>query len=90
MTEVPAGQGPRVVWDRSAVGVHFSTIATATPIAGEVLLHFGVRDGIDRPGQQQGVKLLRRLAMRPMTAKHLHDMLSRLIAEAAAAGKVSE
>jgi len=54
------------------------------------LLHFGVRDGIDRPGQQQGVKLLRRLAMRPMTAKHLHDMLSRLIAEAAAAGKVSE
>jgi hypothetical protein len=81
----PAGRGPAIRWDRSAAQGYASAVAVANLEANHVVLSFGARRGEDYPGREQSVVLLRRIVMRPMTAKNLHDMLSRLIAEAAAA-----
>jgi hypothetical protein len=81
----PGGRGPAIRWDRSAAQGYASAVAVANLEANHVVLSFGARRGEDFPGREQSVVLLRRIAMRPMTAKNLHDMLSRLIAEAAAA-----
>jgi hypothetical protein len=81
----PGGRGPAIRWDRSAAQGYAGAVAVANLEANHVVLSFGARRGEDYPGREQSVVLLRRIAMRPMTAKNLHDMLSRLIAEAAAA-----
>ena len=78
-------RGPAIRWDRSAAQGLACGVAVANLEANHVVLSFGARRGEDYPGREQSVTLLRRIAMQPMTAKHLHDMLSRLIAEAAAA-----
>ena len=80
----PADQGQPVRWDASAARSHRSDIATATLLANQVVLNFGHREGEDRPGHEQMAVLQARVALQPMTAKHLHDMLSRLVAEFAA------
>ena len=78
-------RGPAIRWDRSAAQGYACRVAVANLEANHVVLSFGARRGEDYPGREQSVVLLRRIAMQPMTAKHLHDMLSRLVAEAAAA-----
>lgn len=77
-------QGQRVRWDGSAARGHRSDLAAATLVANQVVISFGQRQGEDRPGREQAVALQTRIALQPMTAKHLHDMLSRLVAEFAA------
>ena len=71
-----------VRWDHSAARTHASSVAAATGLAGRIVLSFGARVGEDAPGQEQRVALQRRIALEPVTAKNLHDMLSRLVAEA--------
>jgi hypothetical protein len=76
--------GQRIRWDRTAARSNLCAVATAVNADDRIVLNFGTRTGEDRSGAAQGVSLTRRIAVQPMTAKHLHDMLSRLIAEAAA------
>ena len=73
-----------VRWDHSAARAQVAIVTAAASVADRIVLSFGTRDGEDRPGAEQGVQLARRIALQPMTAKHLHDMLGRLLAEAAA------
>jgi len=77
-------QGQKIRWDASAASRHLSDVATATLTANHIVLNFGRRLGEDRPGREQGVALQGRIALQPMTAKHLYDMLNRLVAETAA------
>ena len=83
MAEAPGIQ-TGVHWDRSAARTHRATVTAAASIADRIVLSFGMREGEDKPGAEQAVQLARRIALQPMTAKHLHDMLARLIAETAA------
>ena len=76
--------GQRVRWDRSAARQVVGVVAVANAQSDRIVLSFGTRRGEDQPGREQGVTLTQRIALHPMTAKHLHDMLSRLLAEAAA------
>ncbi len=84
MSDATDGRGLRVRWDRSASGDVASTIASATTASGDVIINFGARSAAGRPGEEEGVILIRRIALRPVAAKRLHDMLSRLLAEAGA------
>jgi hypothetical protein len=70
-------------WDASGARDLVSSIATATEADQRIVLNFGIRRGLDAPGQPRGATLARRVALHPMTAKHLHDILSRLLAETA-------
>jgi len=68
-----------VQWDIGAMRTLATDIATVSTATDEVVLNFGrvvTRDGA------QGMDLLQRIGLRPLTARHLHDMLSKLIAEA--------
>ena len=78
MADAPAS----VRWDQSAARTHAAPVAAAANLDGRIVLSFGARLGEDAPGQEQRAILQRRIALEPATAKALHDMLSRLIAEA--------
>ena len=78
------GESGQISWDSSAARSQVAAVASAVSVADQVVLSFGVRHGEDRPGSEQTVSLLRRIALQPMTAKNLHDMLARLLAEAGA------
>ena len=77
--DAAAGRGVR--WDCSAMRQQASDVAQARSVADRIVLSFGVRQGDDTPGREQRVALTRRIALDPMTAKQLHEMLARLIAE---------
>lgn len=77
------GTGPgEVRWNHASARTCVATVADARTVADQVVLSFGQRVGEDRPGAEQAVSLVRRIALTPMTAKHMHDLLSRLIADA--------
>jgi hypothetical protein len=83
--EQPTGPGrPQsggVQWDLAGMRTHASDIASAVAGPAEVVLNFGARHGADRLGGDVGVSLLQQVELRPLTARHLHDMLARLLAE---------
>jgi hypothetical protein len=87
MSDAAQAGGPSIRWDSSAAHSQASTMAVARTVADRVVVSFGVRTGVDQPGREQGVALLRRIALHPMTAKNLHDMLGRLIADAGAVAR---
>jgi hypothetical protein len=71
------------MWDRSALNECAGTIASAVSTSIGIVMSFGVRRGSDQPGQEQGARLERQIALSPMTARHLRNMLGRLVADAA-------
>lgn len=79
--EPQAGQAGGLRWDTSGMRSHSSDVANAIAGADEVVLSFGAKRGADLPGGDIGVELLQRIGLRPLTAKHLHDMLGNLFAE---------
>ena len=68
-------------WDTSELESHRCTLATTSATPEEIILNFGVKLGGDRPGEEAMLELLRRIALSPLTAKHLLATLQRLIAE---------
>lgn len=68
-------------WDTSELQRHRCTLATASVTREEIILNFGAKQGGDHPGEEATGELLRRIALSPLTAKHLLAMLQRLIAE---------
>jgi hypothetical protein len=68
-------------WDISELQSHRCTLATASVTLEEIILNFGAKLGDDHPGEEATLELLRRIALSPLTAKHLLAMLQRLIAE---------
>jgi hypothetical protein len=66
-------------WDTSRQESHDCTLATASVTPMEVIVNFGAKRGRDHPGGEVGVELLRRIALKPLTAKHLAATLERVL-----------
>ncbi len=67
-------------WDTSQRKSHDCTLATASVTPMEIILNFGAKRGGDSHGGEVTVELLQRIALKPLTAKHLADTLERVIA----------
>lgn len=67
-------------WDISQRLSHDSTLATASVTPNEIILNFGAKRDHGDPGGEVMVELLQRIALKPLTAKHLADTLERVIA----------
>jgi hypothetical protein len=68
-------------WDTSELRRHNCAVATATATRDEIILNFGAKTGRDYRGGEVAVELLQRIAVNPLTAKHLLGMLQKLIAD---------
>lgn len=67
-------------WDTAETVTRTCDIATATTTADRVVLHFGTREADELQVQAYGARLLREIALRPASAKHLRDMLAQAVA----------
>jgi hypothetical protein len=67
-------------WDTSQLQTHDCTLATASVTPMEIILNFGAKRGRDYNGGEVTVELLQRIALKPLTAKHLAATLERVIA----------
>ncbi len=77
----PAAAPDHLRWDTSELQSHRCTVATASVTREEIILNFGAKLGRDYQGGEMTVELLQRIALRPLTAKHLIETLQRLIGE---------
>jgi hypothetical protein len=75
-----AGPG-HLRWDTAELHSHQCTLATASVTLTEIILNFGARRGRDIPGTEVGIELVQRIALTPLTARHLMATLERLIAD---------
>ena len=68
-------------WDTSQLETHLCTLAAASTMDDKIVLNFGSK--LAQGGQRKdvAVKLLQRIALRPLTAKRLLEMLEKLITE---------
>lgn len=67
-------------WETAGSRTHRCDIATAGVAPEDIILNFGGALAGEHPGEV-GVTMLRRIALRPLAAKHLSATLQRLIAE---------
>jgi hypothetical protein len=77
----PAAGPSHLRWDTSELKSHRCTVATASATRDEIILNFGARPERDDRGGDVAVELLQRIALSPLTAKHLIATLEKLIAE---------
>ena len=72
---------PEVEWDLKDAQLYTASVANSTPGADDVVLNFGTtrRPAPDSP--ETTVQLIRKLSLRPQTARTLRDMLRDLIAD---------
>ena len=68
-------------WDTSGLRASYCNIANATANRDDVNLHFGAKPRRDTSHGEPPAQLLHRIVLRPLTAKNLHHLLSRVIAE---------
>lgn len=87
LTSPTAGRAEGVRWDTGAMRTLVSNIASASAVDGGVVLNFGSKhDSADISGATT-LELLGRIRLEPRTAKNLHDVLARLVADALAQAK---
>ena len=67
-------------WDTAETVTRTCDIATATTTADRVVLLFGTREADESQVQAFGARLLRQIALRPASARHLRDMLAQAVA----------
>jgi hypothetical protein len=71
--------GPEVHWDLDSASIYTSDVANSTAGPDDVVLNFGATQ---RPTQAElSIRLLRKIALRPQTARTLRDMLRDVIAD---------
>ena len=68
-------------WDTSQLVTHRCALATASSTDEEIVLSFGEKLAQGPQGREVAVKLLQSIALRPLTAKRLLEMLEKLISE---------
>ena len=68
-------------WNTAGLKVSYCNVANAIATREAVTLNFGLNQGGDRPRAEQGVELLHRIVLSPLTAKNLHQLLGKLIGE---------
>ena len=70
-----------VRWDTAGAKSSYCNLANASATREAVTLNFGVSQSAERHGAEVGIELLHRVIVSPLVAKHLHDLLSKLVAE---------
>jgi hypothetical protein len=79
------GQGgahqPEVRWDLDSAVSHTCDVANSTAGPDDVVLNFGATQRNDTAPAEVSVRMLRRITLRPMTARTLRDMLRDVIAD---------
>lgn len=72
-----------LLWDTDDTTTRECTLATAAATKDTVILSFGVQDTDEEQVLAMRPRLVRRIALRPASAKHLRDMLSQAMLEPA-------
>ena len=75
----PQGQ-PEVRWDETNAATHACDVANSSSGPDDVVVNFGRRRPVAEAPDELAVEVVRRLSMRPMTARALRDMLRDLVA----------
>jgi hypothetical protein len=79
------GQGsahqPEVRWDLDSAVNHTCDVANSAAGPDDVVLNFGATQRNDTAPAEVSVRMLRRITLRPMTARTLRDMLRDAIAD---------
>lgn len=70
-----------VRWNTSGLTSSYCNVASAIATQTDVVLNLGVSQRADRVGAGLKVELLHRVVLNPRTAKHLYQMLGRLLGE---------
>jgi hypothetical protein len=76
-----SSEAGRVEWDCATAQNHACDIANATATRDEVVLNFGATRVPEGLSAALSAELLRRIALRPMSAKNLLAMLRNMVAE---------
>jgi hypothetical protein len=76
-----AANQPQVEWDMSGAVSHTCNVANSTSGLDDIVLNFGAtKRGGALPGEVS-VQMVRRIVLRPLTARNLQDMLRNVIAD---------
>ncbi|HVB47971.1 MAG TPA: DUF3467 domain-containing protein [Burkholderiales bacterium] len=68
-------------WDNTAAVSSYCTIANATSAERAVVLHFGVPEAHHDAAGELAVRAVHRIALSPVAAQRLQQLLERVIAE---------
>ena len=69
-------------WDLTGMSSAYCNVASATATRDSVALNLGVSQGSgERASAELKSELLRRIVLTPLAAKHLHQVLGRLLEE---------
>jgi hypothetical protein len=72
---------PEVQWDLNGASVFTSNVANSTAGPDDVVLNFGATQRPSEASPEMAVELLRKITLRPQTARTLRDMLRDVIAD---------
>jgi hypothetical protein len=72
---------PEVQWDLNGAEIYTSNVANSSAGAEDVVLNFGTTQRPSEASPELSVKLVRKIALRPQTARTLRDMLRDVIAD---------
>ena len=72
---------PEVQWDLKGAEIYTSNVANSSAGSDDVVLNFGITQRPNEASPEMTVKLLRKLTLRPQTARSLRDMLRDVIAD---------
>ena len=68
-------------WDTSELKTHRCALATASVTPAEIILNFGVKRSRNSQGSEVATELVQRIALTPLTARHLMAALERVIVD---------
>lgn len=72
---------PELNWDVSGAAIYTCDIANSAAGSNDVLLNLGVTQRGGEAPVELSARLVRRLTLVPLTARHLRDMLRNVIAD---------
>ena len=73
---------PEVHWETSRARSHICDVAKTSSGPDNIVVSFGATQDAGKSGGELTVELMQQISLRPLTAKHLLDMLNKLVAEA--------
>jgi hypothetical protein len=75
------GHQPEVRWDLDGATTHICNVANSEAGPDDVVLNFGATQRDGESPAEVSVRMMRRIALRPLTARTLRDMLRDVIAD---------
>lgn len=81
MSQSDGGRAPEVQWDFTGAQTYTSNVANSSAGPDDVVLNFGTTQRPSQASPEMTVQLQRKIALRPLTARTLRDMLRDVIAD---------